>query len=162
MSNSCARRIFDKHDKLITNPKLILSGLHDFYSELYSNRDLPNYHVLSDAFLDHCLLPTLSEDSKNNCEGALTNAECFKALQTFRNGKSPGNDGLTAEFYKVFWPTLGHLLVDSLNCSVDNEEVANSQKQGIIELIEKKSKDKRYIANWRPISLLNVDVKIAS
>ena len=70
-------RIFDKHGKLLTNPKLILSSLHDFYSELYSNRDLPNHHVLSDAFLDHCLLPTLSEDSKNNCEGALTNAECF-------------------------------------------------------------------------------------
>ena len=162
MSNSCVRRIFDKHGKLITNPKLILSGLHDFYSELYSNRDLPNHHVLSDAFLDHCLQPILSEDSKNNCEGALTNAEYFKALQTFRNGKSPGNDGLTAEFYKVFWPTLGHLLVDSLNCSFENGELANSQKQGIIKLIEKKSKDKRYIANWRPISLLNVDVKIAS
>ena len=86
----------------------------------------------------------------------------LKALQTFRNGKSPGNDGLTAEFYKVFWPTLGHLLVGSLNCSFENGELANSQKQGIIKLIEKKSKDKRYTANWRPISLLNVDVKIAS
>ena len=121
MSNSGVCRIFDKHGKLITNPKLILSGLDDFYSELYSNRDLPNHHVLSDAFLDNCLQPTLSEDSKNNCEGALTKAECFKALQTFRNGKPPGNDGLTAEFYKVFWPTLGHLLVDSLNCSLKME-----------------------------------------
>jgi len=92
----------------------------------------------------------------------ITNAECFKALQTFRRGKSPGNDGLTAKFYKVFWPTLGHLLVDFLNCSFENGELANSQKQGIIKLIEKKSKDKRYIANWRPISLLNVDAKIAS
>ena len=36
------------------------------------------------------------------------------------------------------------------------------KKQGIIKLIEKKNKDKRYVANWRPISLLNVDVKIAS
>ena len=41
-------------------------------------------------------------------------------------------------------------------------ELANSQKQGIIKLIGKKNKDKRYVANWRPISLLNVDVKIAS
>jgi len=40
--------------------------------------------------------------------------------------------------------------------------LANPRKQGIIKLIEKKNKDKRYFANWRPISLLNVDVKIAS
>ena len=48
------------------------------------------------------------------------------------------------------------------NSWAKNGELANSQKQGIIKLIEKKSKDKRYIANWRPISLLSVDVKIAS
>ena len=35
------------------------------------------------------------------------------------------------------------------------------RKQAIITLIEKKDKDKRYIRNWRPISLSNVDLKIA-
>ena len=35
-------------------------------------------------------------------------------------------------------------------------------KQAIITLLEKKDKDKRYISNWRPISLINVDVKIGS
>ena len=31
-----------------------------------------------------------------------------------------------------------------------------------MKLIEKKDKDKRFIKNWRPISLLNVDYKIIS
>ena len=57
---------------------------------------------------------------------------------------------------------MGHLLVDSLNSSFEKEELANSQKQGVIKLIEKKNTDKRYVTNWRPISLPNVDVKIAS
>ena len=30
------------------------------------------------------------------------------------------------------------------------------------DLIEKKGRDKRYLKNWRPISLINLDVKIAS
>ena len=162
MSNSCIRKLFDKGGKLISSPKLILSELHDFYTELYSNCDPSNHNSASDAFLDHCRLPTLNEDAKQICEGVLTKAECFKALQTFKNGKSPGNDGLTAEFYEAFWPTLGYLLVDSLNSSFEKGELANSQKHFIIRLIEKKNKDKRYITNWRPISLLNVDVKIAS
>jgi len=39
-------------------------------------------------------------------------------------------------------------------------QLSNSQRQAIIRLIEKKDKDRRYIENWRPISLLNVDYKI--
>ena len=37
-----------------------------------------------------------------------------------------------------------------------------SQRQAIIKLIGKKDGDKRFIKNWRPISLLNVDLKIIS
>ena len=37
-----------------------------------------------------------------------------------------------------------------------------SQRQAIIKLIEKKDRDERYFKNWRPISLLNVDMKILS
>ena len=73
-----------------------------------------------------------------------------------------GNDGLTAEFYKTFWNSVGGILVDSLNCAYDLGELSNSQKQAIIKLIEKKEKDKRKICNWRPISLINVDAKIGS
>ena len=87
---------------------------------------------------------------------------CFNALSKFPNGETPGNDGLTPEFYKKFWNLLGHLLTESLNCSYLHGELSNSQKQAIIRLIEKKGKDRRYIKNWRPISLLNVDTKIAS
>ena len=37
-----------------------------------------------------------------------------------------------------------------------------SQRQAAIKLIEKKDRGKRYIKNWCPISLLNVDYKIMS
>ena len=57
---------------------------------------------------------------------------------------------------------LGQQLTDSLNYSFDHGELSNTQKQAIIKLIDKKDRDRRYIKNWRPISLLNVDVKIAS
>ena len=41
-------------------------------------------------------------------------------------------------------------------------ELSSSQKQAVIKLIEKLDRDKRFIKNWRPISLLNVDTKIIS
>ena len=69
---------------------------------------------------------------------------------------------MTAEFYKAFWPLLGNLVVDCLNEAYECGELSTSQKMAIIKLIEKKGKDKMYIKTWRPISLLNVVVKIAS
>ena len=36
------------------------------------------------------------------------------------------------------------------------------QRQAIIKLIEKKDKDKKFVKNWQPISLLNVDYKVIS
>ena len=53
-------------------------------------------------------------------------------------------------------------MVDSLNCSYDYGALTNSQKEAIITLIEKKNKDKIDLANWKLISLINVDVKIGS
>ena len=53
-------------------------------------------------------------------------------------------------------------MVESLNYSHNHGELSNSQKCAIITLIGKKDKDRRVIANWRPISLINVDVKIGS
>ena len=40
--------------------------------------------------------------------------------------------------------------------------MSNTQKKAVITLIEKKGKDRCFIENWRPISLLNVDAKIMS
>ena len=53
-----------------------------------------------------------------------------------------GNDGLTVEFYKAFWPLLGNLVEDCLNEAYECAEPSTSQKMAIMKLIEKKGKDK--------------------
>ena len=52
--------------------------------------------------------------------------------------------------------------MSTLNYSLEKGELSISQKQAIITLIKKKDKDKCFIKNWRPISLINVDIKVAS
>ena len=78
-----------------------------------------------------------------------------------KNNKSPGNDGLTKEFYVCFLKEISSDLVDTLNHSFEIDQLSASQRQALITLIEKKDKDKRYIKNWRPLSLINVDAKVA-
>jgi len=78
-------------------------------------------------------------------------------LSSFQTGETPGNDGLSIEFYKTFWLLIDKLMTDSFNEAFDEKEMSSSQKQAIITLIEKKGKDRNYLKNWRPISLINVD-----
>ena len=50
--------------------------------------------------------------------------------------------------------------MESINRVCYTKILSISQRQAAIKLIEKKDCDKRYIKNWRPVSLLNVDKKI--
>ena len=79
-----------------------------------------------------------------------------------KNNKSPGSDGFTTEFYKFFWIDIGSLMVRSINHAYDSGQLSIMQRQGIITSIPKENRDRSYLKNWRPISLLNVDYKIAS
>ena len=63
------------------------------------------------------------------------------------------------DFNLVFWPIFGKHLVDFYNYAHEHGELSNTQRQGVITLLEKKDKDKRLNKNWRPISLINVDKK---
>ena len=61
-------------------------------------------------------------------------------LNMARN-KTPGNDGLTIEFYEKFWPLISKQLVDSFNSAYENNLMSVSQRQGTIKLIPKPNKD---------------------
>ena len=132
------RKVFNKDGILITNPKGILQEIEKFYSDLYKADSLTPSENLLSSFLENPEIPILTAENAQACEGKITVAECFKSLQLFENNKSPGDDGLTAEFYKAFWNIVGNLMVDSLKYSYDHGESSNSQKRAVITLIEKK------------------------
>ena len=101
-----------------------------------------------------------TNEAKLACEGALTLQECTAALKYFKLNKSPGCDGLPAEFYVEFWQEIGDKLAECLNFGLARGTLALSQRRGVITLLEKKGKDNTLIKNWRPVSLLNTDYKI--
>ena len=76
------------------------------------------------------------------------------------DNKSPGNDGLTKEFYTAFWTETKNPFLASVQAASVKGELSSSQRQAVIKLTEKEDRDKRLIKNWRPISLLNIDMKL--
>ena len=70
---------------------------------MFSEKQVKLDTVEADNFFNYKKIPQLNDELLKMCDGVLTVDECFEVLNTFKNYKSPGNDGLTAEFYKSFW-----------------------------------------------------------
>ena len=146
-----------------TDPSCILKELEQFYSDLYKSKNHdPDIAEKISSSLNNLDIPKLSEEQKISCEGKITPDECCRLLDTFQNNKTPGDDGIPIEFYKKFWPLVNDCFIRCVNECLEKVEMSSSQKQAVITLIEKKGKDRSFVENWRPISLVNVDTKIMS
>ena len=130
-----------------------------FYEQLFK-KTICNVNSKIVSFLDNISLPVINNDYFNLFENDLTEDELLISLKSMQNNKTPGNDGLTKEFYEAFWNEIKHVFLKSLKQAKEKGQLSISQSQAVIKLIEKKDRDKRYIKNWRPISLLNVDTNI--
>ena len=109
-------------------------------------------------FLNTLDIPKLSTDQIILCHIELTEKDIYDSMKRLENDKSPGSDGLTKEFYITFWDDIKATFISSLKQAKERKELSISQRQAIIKLIGKRDRDKRYIKNWRPVSLLNVDI----
>lgn len=93
--------------------------------------------------------PKLSNSEKEFCHSLPTIDECADAVNNLKNNKSPGLDGIPAEFYKCFWKTIGPLSHEVLLRIFDKQELPFSQRLDLITLLFKKG-DKNSLKNYRP------------
>ena len=77
-----------------------------------------------------------------------------------KNGRTPGIDGLSTEFYKMVWLSINELVFASIQYAYQTGELSVDQKRGLIKLIPKKDTDITFLKNWCPISILNTDYKL--
>ena len=153
--------LYDNKGNEIHDNNKISNEVYSFYSNLYSSKEQDIVDVELTEILDPDT-PKLSDAQANSLEGYITLREAGEVLYKMENNKSPGSTGFSSEFFKFFWKDLGNFLVNSLNYSFDQRELSTTQKEGIITCIPKGNKSKKYIKNWRPISLLNISYKIGS
>ena len=119
-----------------------------------------NTGVSSFPLIDNLNLPKLDFSDRSDLGEQISEKECYEAIVTFANDKSPGSDGLPIEFYNVFWPEIKKLMCSVYNHSFQVKSLPHSMRRSVISLLPKKGKDLLFLKNWRPISLLNTDYKI--
>ena len=148
-------------EKEITDPKEISNNIKVFYETLFKQNSSKTT-VERQEFLSSLDTETFTNQQSDLSENEIRENDLFDSVKSKNNNKTPGNDGLTNEFYKTFWDELKSPLMEGINRFFFAKILSISQRQTVIKLIGRKHHDKQYIRNWRPIYLLNVDTKILS
>ena len=100
------------------------------------------------------------KEIKEAQDNPISPKEIEEAIKGMKNNKTPGEDGIPIDFYKVFWPHLKSIFLDMVEAVYMERNLHHSARSGILNLIPKANKDTRYVKNLRPITLLNTDYKI--
>lgn len=128
----------------------------DFYTKLFSVKE-------TDRSTSHRLLRNInkkiSADQKQKMDKVITKEELFMAVLKLQRGKSPGPDGIPAEFYQKFWHLFQDFYFDYIN-QVKETAFPDVKNSSITTLIYKERGEIYLLANYRPIALMNVDIKI--
>ena len=132
----------------------ILELQRNFYQELYKEDQDVQFSWRNNTEVH------VSPEAREIQDQQITMADLQEGIKKMKNNKTPGEDGIPVDFYKIFWRYIKEPFYAMMLEAYNQEELHASARRGILNLIPKAGKDTRYIKNLRPITLLNTDYKI--
>ena len=114
-------------EKEIDGDVEILKKIGSFYETLFKSQSFKNVSEI-EKFLCDITTPSLNKDQINLCKKDLSEPDLYNAMKNMQNNKSPGNDGLTKEFYEGFWDEMKELLIASATEAKHRSELSDSQR----------------------------------
>lgn len=144
---------------LTSNPTVINQTFMSFFERLYISETQPNTDNLN-KFFDQLNLNSLSKEEADSLDSEITLEELHKAVLCSNKGKSPGIDGLPIDLYLVMWDQLGPIWLRTINKAISKGHFHKDLNTALITVLPKPGKDHSDCSNYRPISLINDDVKM--
>jgi exonuclease III len=142
-------------EKSAHNQKDIEELIRNFYENLYAEDKKLNQNY--NDFFPEC--PKLNETQRIEMDKEITLDELEVTIGSC-DDSAPGPDGIMYSVYKKLWRILGKHLLECWKYSKSTGILPLSQRNSSITLLPKEGKDLSQIANWRPITLTNCDLKI--
>lgn len=113
-----------------------------------------------DSFLNSVNLPSLTDSQLRDLNVPFSDTEIAQAINSLLNGKSPGPDGYSNEYFKLYQSTLTPHLCSAFNHALTGGIIPAENLQATIVTLPKPGKSPDQPANFRPTSLLNSDIKL--
>ena len=113
-----------------------------------------------DKFLERYNLPKLNEEEAESLNRPITSDEVEAIIKKLQVHKSPRPGGFTGEFYRAIKEELTSILHRLFQKIQEDGRLPNSFYEASIILIPKPDKDITNKENFRPTSLMNIDIKI--
>ena len=152
-SKTCYKLV-DEQGKEVTGQDNILQLQKAYYESLYSVDEDVSFGM------ENIYGVYVPEGIRETQEIQLTLDDLAQATKSMNNKKTPGQDGIPVDFYKVFWNLLKDAFYEMVIYNYQEQIMHDSARKGVLNLIPKPGKDSRLIKNLRPITLLNTDYKI--
>ena len=149
--------IIDKQENLLTNSKDRLDRSREYFNDLLnvpSNVDSSTYQRISPVSISSL------EQQRQDKIPTLDEVQC--AIKQMKNGKAPGNDGITADTIKAGGLPMAKWLHEIFVDIWQNETMIEDWTTAILIRLYKNKGDKKICDNYRGISLLVVTSKIFS
>lgn len=145
---------------LTTKSEEIAEIFRNYYEDLY--RAAPSNLGDIQKFLDTIIMPSLTQTEQEFLDAAIQEEEIRATIMGSKNGKTPGPDGLPAEYYKILIPEMIPLLTEVFNAVFSDGNSVDHFNESRTILLPKLDKDHTNPASYRPISLLNHNYKLLS
>ena len=145
-----------KDGKIFSDQQNIMRISTEFYKKLYQTEKVSE--KIQEKLLKN-VKTKLSKEKRTELDKPLTAKEIEEAIDKLQSGKSPGLDGFPIEFYKKYWYKIKKIFTAYVN-DVKERGLSSCKNLSVIKLIYKKTGETYLLTNYRPISLINTDVKI--
>ena len=154
-SNKMIKKLITEDNTVVREQKDIIAEQYKFYKKLYTSDPKIYFMYTNNENIK------LDDVEKNQLDSRLTLQEVTQAIRQMKSDSSPGPDGLTAAFYKVFWSRVKDLVFNAIIYAIDvKKQLHYSARCGILSLIPKPNRSPELLTNWRPLTLQNCDHKI--
>ena len=146
----------DEEGNIKTDNKDFLDIVQQFYTKLYTpsrTNTIKQQNMLKN------IKAKLTQTQRQSLDQPITVEELDKVVAHLPENKSPGLDGLTAEFYKCFWYLIKDVFLNYIEEVKVNGFPAH-RNTSVTTIIYKYKGETFLLTNYRPISLINIDIKI--